>query len=641
MGVITGRIVGASGPTALPVPTVGQVVESAVALRALVGSAALPAVAMVQYAGSTLLGGGVFVWRTTAANDDGVTRFNAGGLGSSGEGWQRVFTGPLTLHMGGATGDGVTDDTAAVQRVLAAAASLGVAVHVPIGTYKVTAQLTVTSSVAAPLTLYGDGPSSHINSVIAGTNTTAIAASGASFSNAIIRDLRVSGTFSRGLLLVAASGSNVRVERCTISGHTAFAGGVTLAAVMLGGLDDVWLVDNVISGGGYDNGDGSGHGYDILKNSGALQSRIHCLGNKVTGSNTCLGITLFDCADSEVRGNYVDQGNTPSEMGPPVKLGYGITMYDTLGAGTCRRNIVADNIVVNCAGMGVYMALQPDAVVADNICRDTCKQITDPSLPLGAISVNRGVAAITGNVVKTTTGGTHGIIWTQPSAVTGNRVDGVSACLAPSSDPDTDASGSAVSGNVCVDSVHGVLLNGVTLARLSVTGNAFAAVQAPLSVQPGAVLSDSTFSHNTSEGAQVGVLLEAGSNNTIQGNHIDGSSSWGIQVMGDLNNVVDNVVRGSTADGGILVSGDYCRVERNEATGNTGPDISITGTSCLEEGNRTSTVRASDDGAQGRLATGPAFLVSGQWHIQYRRLQLTSTQRLTLAGTARYILTDL
>lgn len=42
----------------------------------------------------------------------------------------------------------------------------------------------------------------------------------------------------------------------------------------------------------------------------------------------------------------------------------------------------------------------------------------------------------------------------------------------------------------------------------------------------------------------------------------------------------------------------------------------------------------------GQLAPGSYTLESGQWHIQYKRLQLTGSQRLTLTGTAREIITD-
>lgn len=43
----------------------------------------------------------------------------------------------------------------------------------------------------------------------------------------------------------------------------------------------------------------------------------------------------------------------------------------------------------------------------------------------------------------------------------------------------------------------------------------------------------------------------------------------------------------------------------------------------------------------GSLAPGSYSVAADQWQLQYRRLQLTSAQRLTISGTGRVILTDL
>lgn len=154
MGVIQGRLVDSSGPTALPVPTVGQVVENVTALRALVGSVDLPVVGLVQYSGSTLIGGGEFAWRATAAVDDGGNRFNAGGIGSSGAGWQRLTTYPLDVTHFGATGDGVTDDAAAIRLAIAAGLGLsgnagGGKLYFPPGTYLCGSSLVVAGTWAS------------------------------------------------------------------------------------------------------------------------------------------------------------------------------------------------------------------------------------------------------------------------------------------------------------------------------------------------------------------------------------------------------------------------------------------------------------------------------------------------------------
>jgi len=62
--------------------------------------------------------------------DNGVTRFNAGGLGSVGPGWERIYSGPIDVRWAGAVGDGVIDDTTAIQRALDVAGTKG-SVYIP------------------------------------------------------------------------------------------------------------------------------------------------------------------------------------------------------------------------------------------------------------------------------------------------------------------------------------------------------------------------------------------------------------------------------------------------------------------------------------------------------------------------------
>jgi len=64
---------------------------------------------------------GLFQWDVNAAIDDGVTRFNQGGLGSNEPGWSRNYDGYISALWAGVVGDGVTDDTAAILRAIAAA----------------------------------------------------------------------------------------------------------------------------------------------------------------------------------------------------------------------------------------------------------------------------------------------------------------------------------------------------------------------------------------------------------------------------------------------------------------------------------------------------------------------------------------
>ncbi|HAA01809.1 MAG TPA: hypothetical protein DCE18_00390, partial [Syntrophobacteraceae bacterium] len=62
----------------------------------------------------------------------------------------------------GAIGDGVADDTAALQAAITAAITNKTCLYLPRGSYKITASLVVTSTLSNGLTLFGDGPTASI-----------------------------------------------------------------------------------------------------------------------------------------------------------------------------------------------------------------------------------------------------------------------------------------------------------------------------------------------------------------------------------------------------------------------------------------------------------------------------------------------
>lgn len=80
-------------------------VDTVASLRALAGAANWVAI-LEGYAAVNDGGGGLFVWSTVAAADDGGTVLNSGGLGSSAAGWRRVREGTaLNVKWFGAIAD--------------------------------------------------------------------------------------------------------------------------------------------------------------------------------------------------------------------------------------------------------------------------------------------------------------------------------------------------------------------------------------------------------------------------------------------------------------------------------------------------------------------------------------------------------
>ncbi|RMG91313.1 MAG: hypothetical protein D6706_18360, partial [Chloroflexi bacterium] len=88
----------------------------------------------------------------TYTDDNGITIVPTGGDGSTA--WIRDFTGAVNAHWFGAKGDGVADDTAAIQAAINYLQTTGGVVYLPEGTYIISASLSLYSGI----TLKGDGP---------------------------------------------------------------------------------------------------------------------------------------------------------------------------------------------------------------------------------------------------------------------------------------------------------------------------------------------------------------------------------------------------------------------------------------------------------------------------------------------------
>ena len=88
-------------------------------------------------------GSGDFFWDniSTLAQDYGTVFISTYSSITSGR-WRRVYSGPLNVRWFGATGDGITDDTLAIQRAISALDLKGT-LFFPKGTYLITDMLTI------------------------------------------------------------------------------------------------------------------------------------------------------------------------------------------------------------------------------------------------------------------------------------------------------------------------------------------------------------------------------------------------------------------------------------------------------------------------------------------------------------------
>jgi hypothetical protein len=124
-------------------------------------------------------GGGVFYWDAAiATGDDGGTVIVPSSSNGTGR-WVRVWDGPLDVKWFGAVGNGVANDSAAIQAAYdAAAARLGATVYFPAGTYIVSTPIVIGITPPSPETqvsinTIGDGP---VRTVIAWSGSGSVAA---------------------------------------------------------------------------------------------------------------------------------------------------------------------------------------------------------------------------------------------------------------------------------------------------------------------------------------------------------------------------------------------------------------------------------------------------------------------------------
>jgi hypothetical protein len=135
------------------VDTIGTA-SSPGALRATTGNSATRAAIAGGFWSMGDGGGGVFCWdQSSIAADDGGTIINPTGHGRSGR-WIRIREEALSVRWFGATGDGLTDDTMAIQRAISAAMAGtggGRVVRFPAGTYCVCTSLTIQNATGITL----------------------------------------------------------------------------------------------------------------------------------------------------------------------------------------------------------------------------------------------------------------------------------------------------------------------------------------------------------------------------------------------------------------------------------------------------------------------------------------------------------
>lgn len=148
----------------------------------------------------------------------------------------------------GATGDGTTDDTAAIQAAIDSLSATGGTVYLPTGTYKVTSKISWTFD---DVTLQGAGKgATTISTFIAATDVIAIGSSGTGVSRGGIYDLNIIADTTQvsGAGVHLTNCNNVRISNVVI-GYGFYTGvAIDGGASQFGNYVDNFVVSDCVQG---------------------------------------------------------------------------------------------------------------------------------------------------------------------------------------------------------------------------------------------------------------------------------------------------------------------------------------------------------------------------------------------------------
>jgi hypothetical protein len=388
----------------------------------------------------------------------------------------------------GAVGDGVTDDTTALQNAVNGAAGNGLILS---GTYLISGTIALPGDIEILGTATGE--------VLSATADISL------FAAALESDIRITGVrFRQTATGTAPYTGAVVLDRCTDSlvADCEFTG-MQWAGVYLAGAARNEVRDNYFHE--FQSGEaGVNEGSDILL-------YYDCSYNKVTG-NTCNGGGDYGIL---IQDPYSEPARSPSRnlvSGNQVGQhdGYGIAVYiprpendllDTFNSilGNTVEDIVGSHLGGD-SGAGIYVvgAGAGGTLIADNTIRNCCRETANRSLAPAAIGLN-GIQAeaarvvVSDNDIADMSQGDGILVVSSPggAAISGNAIripgsNGAGATVLGSGIRVENSSRAAVVGNTVTGAGTGagviIYANAGDLADLVVTGNQLATAGLPVQV---------------------------------------------------------------------------------------------------------------------------------------------------------------
>lgn len=415
----------------------------------------------------------------------------------------------LNVKTYGAVGDGVADDTTAVQTAITAAAGVG-AVYGPTGIYKITSQLTIPDNT----TIFGDGWSSILRfswTTTAGGSTFLVntnAGNTTGNSNIHLRDLSIEGTHTgvpfgqptpgpaSGLLMRRVdnfSCTGVRfyrvpgislayqgVRRGIIANnlvHECGRDGITGGPYVEWPLEDIVVSSNVVKVVGDDGIAVHAYADTSTPNTQGRPHRITITGNTVYGQSSYVGTTAtvsMTSGSAVVTGTGFTAADVGKTMAVPGAGASGATLTAKIITFTSSTSVTlqtaasttvgsASASYSNGAGRGIYLHGIEDSTCTGNVVDSTfshgislAADTTSGNGPGGVGGWRNVNVSVTDNVVRR--GGTMGDA-TQPQW--GMRVTGNDYCTVAGN----SVADSASIGIYCTD------LLGCHIDRNTVTGS--------------------------------------------------------------------------------------------------------------------------------------------------------------------------
>lgn len=526
----------------------------------------------------------VFVTTLTATapntiNGVSSTTVNAGELAilvcSSSGTWSRLSIPDNTMDVVafGARGDGVTDDTVAIQAALNAAKLAGGQVKVPAGTFMIS---TLSLNSANSITISGVGKRSVIkriagtapgvSNMVAFAGCDSIVVTGIDFQN-ISNGLNAGSLYYDNCILFNNC-TNCTATGCFLS--LGLQGGFILANCV-----GCTLSENTVYAQGEDpanptNANRANSSMGIIDNS----NKCRIINNMIrTAPN---GILLQCIQTGSIITNCIVTGNSVSECSA-----YGIILYDNNlnvgGAGYMRNNIVSNNNVrtiygskINSVdglkdyGAGIYLQGAEYTTCTGNNIMDTNIQTNGTLLTPAAIGLaNMNSSTVTGNVITDPVW--YGIMVANPQefgptdsplTITGNTVLAsatTTACINLVSASRMVINSNTLTGSASVATPYGIRtqMSSVACAYLSIVGNIINSVLG--FVNAGVQLQDATdvtvsdntlISGVTSQGTAISITSGTSRVNVLNNSIRAFQRGIRITTTGGLTDVIGNYVNG-------------------------------------------------------------------------------------------------